>query len=231
MSSKVASSFSRIMVPIGHIPQKLKSGTYELRFRLDRLNVLRRLVNRTIREERIETRHNRAVEVRPYVERLLQMAVEGDREDPMIKEQMDWWLVEKDLIHKVYEILAPRLKDTEQPYTSFYMLPTERVLARVVDKLGQVRYYNQYKIGILEINGNPFPPVLENQQKMEKVFGDDRLFANRVAHANSAATLQYWRRVEREIKQEMEREEKAEVKQKENIKMEEKEQKQEEHSK
>lgn len=77
------------------------------------------------------------------------------------------------------EILAPRLKDTEQPYTSFYMLPTERVLARVVDKLGQVRYYNQYKIGILEINGNfilplkkivsnsgnPFPPVLENQQK------------------------------------------------------------------
>ena len=66
---------------------------------------------------------------------------------------------------------------------------------------------------------------------MEKVFGDDRLFANRVAHANSAATLQYWRRVEREIKEEMEREEKTEVKPKENSKMEEKGQKQEEKSK
>ena len=66
---RVAASLPRIGVTIGHTPQKLKTGGIEPSRRA-RLEVLRRIVTRTVREERVELKWNRAVEARPYVERV-----------------------------------------------------------------------------------------------------------------------------------------------------------------
>lgn len=69
MSHRVASTLPKIKATIGHIPQKLKTGGIEPSSRA-RLEVLRRIVTRLVREERAEFQWNRAVEARPYVERV-----------------------------------------------------------------------------------------------------------------------------------------------------------------
>jgi hypothetical protein len=64
----VARSLPKIKVPIGHIPQRLKAEGFENPN--GRLEVLRRMVTRLMREERCEFKYNRAEECRQYMERV-----------------------------------------------------------------------------------------------------------------------------------------------------------------
>uniref|UniRef100_A0A914RA70 Large ribosomal subunit protein bL17m n=1 Tax=Parascaris equorum TaxID=6256 RepID=A0A914RA70_PAREQ len=70
--------------------------------------ILRRLVTRLVREERCEFPLNRAVEVRQYMERLLQLGIFRERDDPYMNEMVDWWLIEGDLREKFFDVLVPR---------------------------------------------------------------------------------------------------------------------------
>ncbi|KIH46003.1 hypothetical protein ANCDUO_23946 [Ancylostoma duodenale] len=70
MANRVVSTLPRIQATIGHIPQRLKTAGIEPSSRA-RLEVLRRIVTRMVREERAELQWNRAVEARPYLERVL----------------------------------------------------------------------------------------------------------------------------------------------------------------
>jgi large subunit ribosomal protein L17 len=63
-------------------------------------------------------------------------------------ELADYWLLEKDLVPKLFKVLVPRYDNTMGPYTQVYKLP--------------IVYpgYGKPKI-ILELKGNPYPPVVQ----------------------------------------------------------------------
>ncbi|KAJ1349848.1 hypothetical protein KIN20_005504 [Parelaphostrongylus tenuis] len=161
MASGVVASLPRIRTTIGHIPQRLKTINIEPSSRA-RLEVLRRIITRLVREERAEFQWNRAVEARPYMERLIQLGLERGEHDEYTVEMMEWWLPERDLITKMYNVIIPRFVDREAPFTSIYRLPTQRL---VQYKTKATEKWRRYDIAVLEIDvisipGNPFPPVL-----------------------------------------------------------------------
>uniref|UniRef100_F1LDP7 Large ribosomal subunit protein bL17m n=1 Tax=Ascaris suum TaxID=6253 RepID=F1LDP7_ASCSU len=154
-SSRIGSSLPRIRATIGHIPQRLKTERIDIS--RSRLEILRRLVTRLVREERCEFPLNRAVEVRQYMERLLQLGIFRERDDPYMNEMVDWWLIEGDLREKFFDVLVPRFAHDPGPYTALYRLPNERLESYIRKKR---IFYNIFKIGVLELKGNPFPPVV-----------------------------------------------------------------------
>ncbi|WKY02135.1 hypothetical protein Q1695_015838 [Nippostrongylus brasiliensis] len=156
MANRVVATLPRIRATIGHIPQRLKTANIEPSSRA-RLEILRRIVTRLVREERAELKWNRAVEARPYLERLIQLGVERGEHDEYTTEMMEWWLPEADLITKMHTVIVPRFINKEGPFTSIYRLPTQRLQQYVA---GKSERWKRYDIAVLEIDGNPFPPVL-----------------------------------------------------------------------
>ncbi|GMR41949.1 hypothetical protein PMAYCL1PPCAC_12144, partial [Pristionchus mayeri] len=145
-----------IKASIGHIPQKLKTNGIEPNRRA-RLEVLRKIVTRLVREERAELQWNRAVEARPYLERLIQLAVEKGPSDEYTAEMVEWWLPEPALDYKLFEVIAPRFVDRPAPFTGLYRLPSQRLEQFIQNKR---IFWKRYDIGVLEIEGNPFPAVV-----------------------------------------------------------------------
>uniref|UniRef100_A0A914QAN8 Large ribosomal subunit protein bL17m n=1 Tax=Panagrolaimus davidi TaxID=227884 RepID=A0A914QAN8_9BILA len=154
-------SLPRIKVPIGHIPQRLKSPKFDpLRGRLE---ILRSSLTRLVREERIEIKYNRAEELRPYMERLIQLGIHRGMNDEYTNEMMNWWLMEKDLLDKMEHVIIPRFKEMEEPYTNLFRLPRTRYVTLKMPR--NERYQTAY-IGVIELKGNPFPEIgyLENER-------------------------------------------------------------------
>lgn len=111
-----------------------------------RIQKLRELVTALVRHERIEGHYNYLDEARPYAELLIQRAQRfGDRHKETM-ELADYWLLEKDLIHKLFKVLAPRYSNFPTAYTNMHLLP------RVFPGRG-------WQVGCLELKGNPWPPV------------------------------------------------------------------------
>ncbi|VDO38324.1 unnamed protein product [Haemonchus placei] len=165
MANRVVATLPRIRATIGHIPQRLKTANIEPSSRA-RLEILRRIVTRLVREERIELPWNRAVEARPYLERLIQLGVERGEHDEYTTEMMEWWLPEVDLITKMHKqwineyvflVIVPRFVGIDGPFTSIYRLPKQRLMQSTGPRYERWR---RVDIAILEIDGNPFPPVL-----------------------------------------------------------------------
>jgi len=165
-SHKLLPSLPRIKVPIGHIPQRLKTVGFENP--RARLEVLRRMVCRTMREERCEFKYNRAVECRPYIERLIQLGVFRGPNDEYTMEMMKWWFIEQDVLDKMFDILVPRFRSysTNQPYTNIYRLPKLR-LKLSNRSLGGGRW-GALEIAVLELKGNPFPELEPLEQQRRK---------------------------------------------------------------
>lgn len=68
MAHRIIPSLPRIKVDIGHIPQRLKiKGLTNPQARLE---ILRKMVCRMVREERCEFKYNKAIECRQYLERV-----------------------------------------------------------------------------------------------------------------------------------------------------------------
>ena len=61
-------------------------------------------------------------------------------------EMIDYWIIEKDLIPKLFKVLVPRYQSTMGPYTNVFKLPI------------QYPGPDKRKI-VLELKGNPYPPV------------------------------------------------------------------------
>uniref|UniRef100_A0A1I8AIR1 Large ribosomal subunit protein bL17m n=1 Tax=Steinernema glaseri TaxID=37863 RepID=A0A1I8AIR1_9BILA len=160
MAARIVQSLPRIQAPIGHIPQRLKTARIDVH--RGRLEILRRIVTRLVREERFELKYNRAIEARPYAERLLQLAVERGANDEYTLEMADWWLMEKDLVTKLFEVLVPRYEGVDQPFTSIYQLPKQRVEGYIQKKR---IFYKHQDVAILELNGNPFPSVISEPEE------------------------------------------------------------------
>lgn len=111
-----------------------------------RLDKLRKTVTGLIKNERIELNYQRADEARQYAERLISDALRyGDCHTPTM-EMATFWLVEPQLVHKLFKVLVPRLSECQTAYTRMYKAPRE--------------YPGMYyKRAVLELRGNPFPSL------------------------------------------------------------------------
>ena len=62
----------------------------------------------------------------------------------------DFWLLEKELIHKLFKVLVPRYENSNLSYTRLLNAP----------KLQYGRHTNKV---VLELRGNPFPDLMNNK--------------------------------------------------------------------
>uniref|UniRef100_A0A1A9VZ02 Large ribosomal subunit protein bL17m n=1 Tax=Glossina austeni TaxID=7395 RepID=A0A1A9VZ02_GLOAU len=112
-----------------------------------RLLKLRKTVTALLKHERIELYYNRADEARGYAELLISNAIRyGDRHIATM-ELADFWLLEKQLVHKLFKVLVPRFENTSVSYTRMYKAPR--------DYPGMY-----YKKSVLELRGNPYPSLI-----------------------------------------------------------------------
>lgn len=85
----------------------------------------------------------------------------GDKHKPTM-EMADYWLTDKSMIHKLFKVLCPRFENSPVSATRMYKSPREYP---VVDLK---RRYNPR--GILELRGNPYPPIVPDQEFRNKLF-------------------------------------------------------------
>ncbi|GJQ74977.1 mRpL17 [Trypoxylus dichotomus] len=114
-----------------------------------RLNKLRKTVTALIKHERIELNYPRADEARMYAERLISDAIRYGDCHKTTMEMADYWLIEKQLVHKLFKVLAPKYQDYTISYTRMYKAP---------------RPYpgEKHLKAVLELRGNPYPPLVPN---------------------------------------------------------------------
>uniref|UniRef100_A0A1A8H0C6 Large ribosomal subunit protein bL17m n=1 Tax=Nothobranchius korthausae TaxID=1143690 RepID=A0A1A8H0C6_9TELE len=110
-----------------------------------RIHMLRNILTGLVRHERIETTYARADEVRFYAEKLIDYAKKGDTDEKAMK-MASFWLTEKDLVPKLFKVLAPRFETQSNGYTRMARIPNRENLDRA-------------KMAVLEYKGNPFPSL------------------------------------------------------------------------
>ncbi|KAK2903015.1 hypothetical protein Q8A67_007728 [Cirrhinus molitorella] len=118
-----------------------------------RINMLRNILTGLVRHERIETTRARADEVRFYAEKLIDYAKKGDTNEKSMK-MADFWLTEKDLIPKLFKVLAERFENQTGGYTRMARIPNRENLDRA-------------PMAVLEYKGNPFPPLFPMKRVSE----------------------------------------------------------------
>lgn len=62
----------------------------------------------------------------------------------------DYWLLEKQLVHKLFKVLAPRYENFNTAFTKMYKAP-QAYYGRHIDK------------AVLELRGNPYPALTNKQ--------------------------------------------------------------------
>jgi len=134
-----------------------------------RLLRLRAIVNALFKLERIELPRYQADEARHYAERLIQIAIEyGDRHRATM-EMADYWLEDKELIHKLFRVLVPRFEEcySAVPFTRMFRLPAEyqpvrheRMVGWWDDGKPGGEQWRLWDMAVLELRGNPYPPVI-----------------------------------------------------------------------
>lgn len=75
----------------------------------------------------------------------------GDKHKPTM-EMADFWLLDKTVVHKLFKVLCPRFEDSTSAATRMFKAPREYPC---VDPNKKFR-----KRSILELKGNPYPPVV-----------------------------------------------------------------------
>lgn len=65
---------------------------------------------------------------------------------------VNWWVMEPGLRAKLFDQLAPRLRDTPEPYTYMISLPRSRI---VYHKDKRIEKSKKMSMNVLEINGEP----------------------------------------------------------------------------
>ncbi|XP_054156400.1 39S ribosomal protein L17, mitochondrial-like [Oppia nitens] len=148
---------------------KVKSGP---RWRRDilgpdaRLKAIAASVTHLVREERIELGYWRGWEIRNYTERLIMDAIRyGDCHRPTM-ETADFYLLDKSLIHKLFKVLAPRYMNYSESFTKMFVLPIE--VENTLKQSGKGVFYDVNQVAVLELKGNPLPPILRPPLKSDQ---------------------------------------------------------------
>ncbi|XP_056142628.1 39S ribosomal protein L17, mitochondrial [Lampris incognitus] len=137
----------RALISHGRVARRIGLGPES------RINMLRNILTGLVRHERIVTTQARADEVRFYAEKLIDYGKKGDT-DPKAMKMADFWLTEKDLVPKLFKVLAPRFETETKGYTRMARLPNRENLDRA-------------KMAVLEYKGNPFPNLYPVKKQNE----------------------------------------------------------------
>ncbi|XP_076760724.1 mitochondrial ribosomal protein L17 [Xylocopa sonorina] len=111
-----------------------------------RLRKIRKTLTAVIKYERIELNYARADETRGYVERLISEALRHGPEHKETMELANFWIQEKQLIHKLFKVLVPRYQNYTTSFTKLHNAPC------IYPGFG-------YKRAVLELKGNVYPSV------------------------------------------------------------------------
>ncbi|KAH8317182.1 hypothetical protein KR074_000688 [Drosophila pseudoananassae] len=117
-----------------------------------RLLKLRKTVTALVKHERIELFYNRADEARGYAELLISNAIRHGDTHNATMEMADYWLLEKQLVHKLFKVLVPRYENYTVSYTRMFNAP--RTYPGIY-----------YKNSVLELRGNPYPSLIVDQSQ------------------------------------------------------------------
>ncbi|XP_012253324.1 39S ribosomal protein L17, mitochondrial [Athalia rosae] len=111
-----------------------------------RLLKLRKTLTALVKYERIELNFNRAEEARGFIERLISDALRHGPGHNETMEMADYWILEKQYVHKLFKVLVPRYTNFTTSYTAMYNAP---------------RPYpgEYYKKSVLELKGNVYPSL------------------------------------------------------------------------
>lgn len=110
-----------------------------------RIHLLRNLLTGLVRHERIEATWARVDEMRGYAEKLIDYGKLGDTNERAMR-MADFWLTEKDLIPKLFKVLAPRFQGQNGNYTRMLRIPNRKEQDRA-------------KMAVIEYKGNCLPPL------------------------------------------------------------------------
>jgi len=136
-----------------HLPGQLSPNGPE-----QRIQRLRQIVSGLIRYERIEPKYDSGEEARQYAERLIYLAIKNGDKHKHTMEMADYWLLEKDLIHKLFKVLVPRFQNSHSSFTQLHKKAIEYPHTSGDGK----------SQAVLELKGNPYPPV--NPHKRDTKF-------------------------------------------------------------
>ncbi|KAL2084241.1 hypothetical protein ACEWY4_019759 [Coilia grayii] len=137
----------RALISHGRVARRMGLGPES------RINMLRNILTGLVRHERIETTRARADEVQFYAEKLIDYGKRGDTDEKAMH-MANFWLTEKDLLPKLFKVLAPRFENQRKGYTRIARLPNRENLDRA-------------SMAVLEYKGNPFPPLFPIKQENE----------------------------------------------------------------
>ncbi|KAJ8005253.1 hypothetical protein DPEC_G00144720 [Dallia pectoralis] len=138
-----------------------------------RIHMLRNILTGLVKHERIETTEARADEVRFYAEKLIDYAKKGDTDTKAMK-MANFWLTEKDLIPKLFKVLAPRFEAQAESYTRLARIPRRENLDKAA-------------MAVLEYKGNPFPPLQKAKRENELTLINQLLKGYREAQSQLTA--------------------------------------------
>lgn len=116
-----------------------------------RVHHLRKCVSALFLHERLEMEMPKARATRQYSERLLQEAILRGDQDPATLELADFWLTDKHLVEKLFSVFVPRFEHYNVSYTALHRLPEPQWPHRGT--------YLREGFAVLELKGNPWPPV------------------------------------------------------------------------
>ncbi|KAI4495425.1 hypothetical protein M0802_008639 [Mischocyttarus mexicanus] len=116
---------------------------------LGRIRKIQKTLTALLKYERIELNYPRADETRGYVERLISEAIRHGPEHKETMKMADFWILEKQYVHKLFKVFAPRYKDYAVSYTKLHNAP-------------HLYPKNNYRRAILELRGNIYPSVEQN---------------------------------------------------------------------
>ncbi|XP_031566725.1 uncharacterized protein LOC116301750 [Actinia tenebrosa] len=114
-----------------------------------RKNLYKTLITAFVQHERIETTLSRCQDLSRVAERMIDLAKKGD------EATVNSWLMQKELIPKVFGELLPRYEGMTSGYTRVYRIPP--------------RKEDSAKMGIVEFIGNDLPQLLPDEDELRKL--------------------------------------------------------------
>ncbi|XP_043255187.1 39S ribosomal protein L17, mitochondrial [Colletes gigas] len=133
---------SRLRYKVRPTPRKLKN----VQGPEGRLNKIKKTLTALVKYERIELNYPRADETRGYVELLISEALRHGPEHKETMELANFWILEKQLVHKLFKVLVPRFQDCPTSFTKLHRA------AVIYPGFG-------YKRSVLELKGNVYPSI------------------------------------------------------------------------
>lgn len=115
-----------------------------------RIKKIQKTLTALLKYERLEVNYNRADETRGYVELLIDKARKNGPTDPETMEFADFYILEKQLVHKLFKVLVPRYENYNESVTRLYLAPNPCP-------------GHYFKRSVLELKGNIYPSLnIEN---------------------------------------------------------------------